>query len=142
MFLGKYEHALDEKYRLIIPAKLRRSMNNFVVTCGLDHCLFIYPIDEWKRIVENVKEIPFTKRDNRAFIRKLFSSAIEVTLDDQGRLTLSLPFREHARLDKEVVIIGVSNRIEVWSKDLWIKYEAEITDAYEETAENVLDIKI
>lgn len=140
MFLGKYEHTLDEKYRLIIPSEFRKSINHFVITCGLDNCLFIYPIDEWMKLSVVAKEIPPTKKDNRAFTRKFFSSAIEVILDNQGRLTLPSHLREHAKLNKEAVIIGVSNRIEVWAKDLWIDYEREITRSYEEVAEQIVDI--
>ncbi|MDI6703350.1 MAG: division/cell wall cluster transcriptional repressor MraZ [bacterium] len=142
MFLGKYEHTLDEKYRLIIPTKFRKAIDNFVITCGLDNCLFLYPMDEWMKISLALKEISTTKKDNRAFTRKFFSSAIEVTLDNQGRFTLPLPLREYARLNKEVVIIGVSNRIEIWAKDLWINYEKEITKSYEEAAEQIVDVEI
>lgn len=143
MFMGEYRHNVDEKGRMIVPAKFRDELgDSFVVTRGLDRCLFVYPIDEWKKLEEQLKALPFTKKDARAFTRFFFSGATECELDKQGRVNISSPLREFAKLEKECVIIGVSNRVEVWSKALWEEYFAESEESFSEIAENIVDFDL
>ena len=143
MFMGEYHHSVDPKGRLIVPSKFRDGLGqNFVITKGLDNCLFVYPMEEWLIIEKKLKSLPFTKADARAFVRFFFSGANECELDKQGRILLPSNLREYAKFDKDVVIIGVSSRIEIWSKELWENYtESEDMD-YEEIAEKLQDIDI
>ena len=138
MFLGQYEHTFDEKGRLIIPARFRELLGEeFIITFGLDSCLFIYPIDEWKILSEKIKSFPLGKKDARAFGRILFSRASNCSMDTQGRVSVMKYLKEYAHINKEIMIIGVGDRIEVWSKDLWQKYSTEVVDSYEDIAERI-----
>lgn len=140
MFLGQYEHTIDEKGRLIVPAKYREPLgDNFIITYGLDVCLFVYSLEEWKTLAEKLKLFPLGQRDARAFKRILFSRATNCTIDSQGRVIIMKYLRDYARIDKEVMIIGVSDRIEIWSKDIWQKYFDKIEDSYEDIAERVYE---
>ncbi|WP_227935719.1 division/cell wall cluster transcriptional repressor MraZ [Alkalihalobacillus deserti] len=140
MFMGEYRHNVDEKGRMIVPVKFRDDLgSSFVVTRGLDRCLFVYPQDEWKKLESQLKNLPFTKKDARAFTRFFFSGATECELDKQGRVNIASPLREYAQLDKECVVIGVSNRVEVWSKSNWEEYFAESEESFSEIAENIVD---
>jgi MraZ protein len=138
MFMGEYQHSLDDKGRLIMPAKFRDELSeNFVVTRGLDNCLFVYPTEEWRILEEKLKTLPMTSKDARAFVRFFFSGANECEMDKTGRISLPQNLRDHAGLEKEVVIIGVSNRVELWSKDRWDNYMTDTADSYEEIAETM-----
>src|SRR5690625_6367338 len=118
MFIGEYQHTLDNKGRVTMPSKFRDDLGEkFVITKGLDSCLFVYPMSEWKTIQEKLKTLPLTNRDARAFVRFFFSGASESSLDKQGRVLIPANLREHSRLEKEAVIIGVATRLEIWSKD-------------------------
>ncbi len=140
MFMGEYRHNVDEKGRMIVPAKFRdRLGSSFVVTRGLDRCLFVYPQDEWSKLETKLKDLPFTKKDARAFTRFFFSGATECELDKQGRVNIASPLRDYAQLDKECVVIGVSNRVEIWSKTIWEDYFAESEESFSEIAENIVD---
>lgn len=143
MFMGEYQHSLDSKGRLIIPAKFREELgDNFIVTRGLDHCLFVYPKSEWDILVQKLKSLPLTRSDARRFVRFLLSGAIECELDKQGRITLPASLREYAELEKEVVAIGVSNRVELWSKSRWESYLDEAEAIYEDMAETIEELGI
>ncbi len=126
MLIGEYSHSIDAKGRIIVPAKFRTELGErFIVTKGFDGCLYGYSLEEWKAIEEKVKTLPLvTGKDARNFTRFFFSSAIECELDSQGRILISQNLREHAALEKEIVIIGVSSRIEIWSKQKWDEYNA------------------
>lgn len=138
MFKGEYQHSLDDKGRVIIPARLRNGLGDrFMVTRGLDQCLFIYPLSEWTRIEQKVKELPFTRSDARAFTRLFFSGAAEVEADKQGRVLIPQNLREYAGIDREVMIIGVSSRVEVWSEQAWKKYSSEANSNFEQVAEKL-----
>ncbi len=140
MFMGEYRHNVDEKGRMIVPAKFRDSLgSSFIVTRGLDRCLFVYPQNEWSKLENKLKTLPFTKKDARAFTRFFFSGATECELDKQGRVNIASPLREYAKLDKECVVIGVSNRVEIWSKSIWEEYFAESEESFSEIAENIVD---
>ena len=143
MFMGEYQHTLDAKGRLIVPAKFREGLGEgFVVTRGLDNCLFMYPRSEWEILEARLKELPLTKKEARRFVRFLFSGAVECDVDKQGRITIPPNLREYARLEKEVVAIGVSNRVELWSRALWEGYIQEAEDSYEDIAESIEELGI
>lgn len=120
MFMGQYNHSVDAKGRVIVPAKYRDALGaEFVVTKGLDGCLFVYPNEEWTIFAEKLKNLPMTNRDARNFVRFFLSGAASVELDKQGRILLPPALREFARLEKDVVLVGISNRVEIWSKERW-----------------------
>lgn len=139
MFMGEYQHSVDVKGRLIIPSKFRESLGEtFVITRGLDNCIFGYPMDEWRKLEEKLKELPMTKKDARAFARFFFSGATEVELDKQGRVNIPSTLVSYANLEKECIILGVSSRIEIWAKDAWDKYYDESEESFNEIAENMI----
>ena len=120
MFMGEYNHSIDQKGRLIVPSKFREQLGNeFVVTKGLDGCLFVYSNEEWQRIEEKFREIPLTTKDARKFSRFFFAGAATCEVDKQGRILLPSNLREYAAIEKEVVSVGVLSRVEIWSKDRW-----------------------
>lgn len=124
MLIGEYAHTIDGKGRVIVPAKFRTELGDrFVLTKGFDGCLYGYSLEEWKNIEEKIKTLPLiTGKDARNFTRFFFSSAIECELDSQGRILVSQGLRAYAELEKDLVIIGVSSRIEIWSKTKWEEY--------------------
>ncbi len=139
MFMGEYQHSVDAKGRLIVPAKFREALGEtFVVTRGLDNCLFGYPMDEWRKLEEKLKGLPMTKKDTRAFARFFFSGATEVEIDKQGRINIPSTLMQHAHLVKECVVLGVSNRIEIWARDAWETYFSESEQSFNEIAENMI----
>lgn len=137
MFMGEYHCNLDDKGRLIIPAKLRNDLgNNFVVTRGLDNCLFIYPNGEWNNIISKYKELPNTK-DARNFMRFFLSGAATSDFDKQGRINIPSPLMSYADLKKECVIIGVNERIEIWDCEKWNKFIDENEDQLSDIADKL-----
>lgn len=143
MFMGEYQHNIDTKGRIIVPAKFREQLGDtFVITRGLDQCLFGYPMNEWKEVEKKLKALPLTKKDARAFTRFFFSGATECELDKQGRINLPTPLLTYASLQKECIIIGVSNRIEIWSKEIWGEYVAASEESFAEIAENMVEFDI
>jgi MraZ protein len=143
MFMGEFQHAIDPKGRLIVPVRFREELGNtFVVTKGLDNCLFVYPMAEWKNLEGKLKELPFTKADARAFVRFFFSGATECELDKQGRILLPSSLRDYAHLDKDVILIGVSSRVEIWSKECWDSYNSQAEKNYESIAEKIVDFDL
>jgi len=137
--MGEYQHSVDAKGRLIVPAKFRDALGEtFVVTRGLDNCLFGYPMDEWRKLEEKLKGLPMTKKDTRAFARFFFSGATEVEIDKQGRINIPSTLMQHAHLVKECIVLGVSNRIEIWAKDAWETYFSESEQSFNEIAENMI----
>ncbi len=138
--MGEYQHSLDKKGRIILPARFRELLGEkFVITRGLDNSLFVYPQEEWKSLENKLKALPFTKADARAFTRFFFSGAVECETDKQGRVLIPNNLREYAFLDKEVVVIGVSNRMEIWSKEKWLKYTNEANLSFEKIAEEMAE---
>lgn len=123
MLLGEYTHTLDIKGRVIMPAKFREDIgSNFVVTKGLDNCLFVYSISEWQNFEAKLKTLPLTNETARNFIRFFFSGATECEVDKQGRILIPANLREYADLQKDVYVIGVSTRVEIWNKEKWESY--------------------
>lgn len=143
MFMGEFQHNFDTKGRMIIPAKFRTDLGDrFIVTRGLDKCLFIYPMDEWEVLEGKLKKLPLTKKDARAFTRFFFSGAVECEIDKQGRINVPQSLRTYANLDKECVVIGVSNRLELWAKEAWDDYFDDSEESFAEIAENLMDFDI
>ncbi|MGZ6394959.1 MAG: division/cell wall cluster transcriptional repressor MraZ [Pseudobdellovibrionaceae bacterium] len=143
MFMGEYHHSIDNKGRMIVPSKFRDDLGEmFIITRGLDQCLFGYPLSEWSLIEEKLKGLPLTKKDARAFTRFFFSGATESELDKQGRINIPAPLLTYAKLEKECVILGVSNRIEIWSKPIWEDYFTQSEDSFAEIAENMIGFDI
>jgi len=142
MFIGEYQHAIDSKNRMIIPTKFRDGLGNeLIITKGLDGCLYIYTLAEWKIMEEKLKKLPLTSKDARAFVRFFFSGANEITIDKQGRALIPQNLCEYAGLQKEIVSIGVSTRIEIWAKDKWDKYnDSDIN--FDEIAEKMSELGI
>lgn len=140
MFKGEFQHNIDDKGRVIIPAKIREELGeSFVITRGLDKALFVYPIQEWKLIEQKLKSLPFTKADARKFTRFFFSGAIECEIDKQGRIIIPNNLRNYALLKKECVTIGVSNRLEIWSKENWELYYKDSEESFNDIAETLID---
>ena len=128
MFMGEYNHTVDTKGRLIIPSKFRETLGDeFVVTKGLDGCLFVYDNTEWTSFEEKLKSLPLTNKDARQFVRFFLAGAGSVEVDKQGRILIPSNLREFAGLEKDVVLVGVGSRIEIWSKTKW-ESEATIED--------------
>ncbi|MGI6225216.1 MAG: division/cell wall cluster transcriptional repressor MraZ [Peptococcales bacterium] len=143
MFMGEYQHTIDDKGRLIMPAKFREGLGEkFVVTKGLDGCLFVYPMEEWQVLEQKLRNLPFTKADARAFARFFFSGATECEFDKQGRILLPTNLRDHGKLQKDVFIIGVSTRLEIWSREVWEDYSNKTQGSYEELAEKMVDFDL
>lgn len=141
--MGEYLHTIDGKGRLIVPAKYREALGEkFIATKGLDHCLFVYPIDEWQALEEKLRALPFTQPDARAFVRFFFSGATECEIDKQGRILLPANLRDYAQLEKDVVLVGVSSRVEIWSQTLWTDYSRQAEDAYASAAESLVNLGI
>lgn len=140
MFMGEFQHTIDEKGRIIIPARFRDALgSSFIVTRGLDQCLFVYPKEEWAVLELKLKALPLMKADARAFTRFFFSGATECELDKQGRANIPGTLVEHAKLAKDCVVIGVSNRVEIWSKAVWENYSAQSEESFNEIAEKLVD---
>jgi MraZ protein len=145
MFYGEYLHSIDRKGRLILPAKFRETakahfIEKFFVTRGLDICLFMFSEEEWRTQESKFKAIPFTKQQARTFNRLYFSGAVEVVFDSQGRILLPQYLKDFAQIKREVVIVGVSNRIEIWAKDKWQDFYGNSRQSFEEIAEKLMDI--
>lgn len=138
LFLGQYQHTLDNKGRVSIPKNFRKQLKEVaILTRGLDNCLFLYPIEEWKRLSEQIQDLPLTAQDARSFSRYLFSGAIEVSCDNLGRIVIPDYLLTHAYLEKKLVIIGVLNRAEIWSDKMWLRFNKKINRSGEEIAEKL-----
>ena len=141
MFMGEYSHTVDAKGRLIVPSRFRESLGDeFVVTKGMDGCLFVYPSDEWKVIEEKFRNVSQMGKDARKFARFFLAGASACEVDKQGRILIPTVLREFAGLEKDVVLAGVLNRIEIWSRERW--EEANSYDDMEEISEHMSDIGI
>lgn len=122
MFMGEYHHNIDEKGRIVVPSKVRELLgNDFIVTRGIDNCLFVYKVDEWNNLINNYKNLPNTS-NARNFMRFFLSGATNCSFDKQGRINIPNLLTEYAHLEKECVIIGVNDRLEIWNKELWNKF--------------------
>lgn len=140
MFMGEFHHNIDEKGRLVIPNKFRLELGErFIITRGLEKCLYAYSMTEWNNIVAKLKQLPFTKKDARTFIRSFFSGAAECEFDRQGRINITSPLVSYADLSKECVIIGANDRLEIWGKANWDNFFEENSEKLEDIAENLFN---
>lgn len=143
MFMGEYQHNLDAKGRIIVPAKFRDDLGaNMVVTRGLDGCLTIYTMDQWKTIFDQLRKLPTTKKESRMYIHMLTAKAAECQLDNQGRILLPANLIAEAKLSKECIILGVADHVEIWAKDRWENYYESASDNFEEIAETITDFLV
>ena len=141
MFMGEYNHTIDAKGRLIVPSKFREQLGNeFVVTKGLDGCLFLYPNNEWKIFEEKLRTLPLTNKNARTFTRFFLGSAVDGGLDKQGRVLISSALREFAGLEKEVVLVGVLDRVEIWDKAKWDDSNAVVEDNMDDIASQMEEL--
>ena len=138
MLMGEYNHTIDAKGRLIVPAKFREVLGDeFVVTKGLDNCLFVYTSEDWRKFEEKLRTLPLTNKDARKFTRFFLAGAAEMEIDKQGRIFIPSVLREFAALEKDVVLVGVGSRIEIWDKARWNESISIYDDDMEEVAENM-----
>ena len=145
MFYGEYNHSIDPKGRLILPARFREacvenSYDRFFLTRGLDKCIFMFAEEEWRQQEKKFKALSFTKKEARSFNRLFFSGAVEVLPDKQGRFIIPQFLKSYASIDQKVVVTGVSNRIEIWAEDVWKKFYQDSSASFEEIAENMIDL--
>lgn len=138
MFMGQYEHTVDEKGRVAIPARFRSELGErLVVTRGLDKCLWVFPWDGWQAICKRLESLPFTRARNRSFQRYFFAGASECQPDGQGRILIGPSLRSYAGLGREAVLVGVSDHIEIWSREAWGAFEQQANVDYEALAEDL-----
>lgn len=143
MFIGEYYHTIDAKKRLAVPVKFRKDLENkAVLTRGLDGCLYLYPVKEWKQMAEKLSQLPISRADSRAFVRLMLAGAMEVSLDQLGRILVPDYLKEYAGLDKKAAIAGLYNRIEIWSEDKWESYKQQTTKEVSTIAEKMHELGI
>jgi MraZ protein len=145
MFYGEYLHSIDRKGRLILPAKFREAakshfIEKFFVTRGLESCLFMFAEEEWRLQESKFKAISFTKQQARTFNRLYFSGATDVVSDRQGRILLPQYLKDFAQIKRDVFVVGVSNRIEIWAKEKWQEFYGNSRQSLEEIAEKLIDV--
>lgn len=140
MFIGEYHHSIDDKGRLIIPSKFREELGNkFIITRGIENCLFVYSLESWEKIVNKLETLPFTKKYARAFIRFFLSGASEAEFDKQGRINITSPLISYANITKECVVIGTGDRLEIWSEESWNDFFISARDSMSDIAENLFE---
>lgn len=138
MFMGEYSHNIDEKNRIVIPSNFRELLgSNFIITRGLEKCLYIYTLDEWNKIKEKLETLPFTKKDVRTFMRTFYSGANMAELDKSGRCVITSSLKEYAGILKECVILGVNDRLEIWDKKEYDNFLNTYSNKIEDIAENL-----
>lgn len=141
MFIGEYQHSIDDKSRVAIPVKFRnRLADGCVVTRGLDKCLWIYPVSEWGKIASGVSELPITSKNARSFARFILSGAVDCKLDKVGRVNLPSYLKEYAGIKNKISICGVYNRIEIWPEDSWNGFKKTMEESSDEVAEKIEEL--
>jgi MraZ protein len=141
MFIGEYTHSIDEKGRLSIPNKFRNELiAGCVVTRGLDHCLWVYSMDEWQKIAKQISELPITQKDARSFARLMLAGAVDVVPDRVGRINIPAYLKEYAGIKSKAVVTGMYNRLEIWPEDNWTEFKKVMEADSEKIAENLADI--
>ena len=140
MFMGEFHHNIDEKGRLIIPSKFRNELGKkFIIARGIEKCIFVYSLDEWNNMLNELKELSFTKKNFRTFMRMLMSGATECELDSNGRINIPSPLISYASIEKECVVIGVNDRLEIWSSDSFDNFFNENIGNFDEIAEGLFN---
>ena len=143
MFIGEYTYTIDQKKRLAIPSKFRKTLGKkAVITRGLDNCLVIYPLEEWQKVAEKLQGLPSSQADSRGFVRIMLSGAVDVALDKLGRILIPDYLKKYASLKKEIAIIGLSNRIEVWDREKWEEYKQKTEMAVGDIAARLKELGI
>jgi MraZ protein len=143
MFIGEYQHTIDSKGRLAVPAKLRQSLaKGAVVTKGLDNCLFLYPKGEWQKLADKLAALPIAKANSRAFARLMLAGAMDVEIDKQGRMLIPEYLRQYAKMKKRVIIAGLYNRLEMWDETIWNKYKQGTESKSGDIAEALGDLDV
>ena len=141
MFIGEYQHNLDAKGRIIIPSRFRDELNtSFILTRGLDGCLTIYSLEQWEKMFVEINKLPTTKKAARQYVRMLTSTATECVLDNQGRIQIPSFLSKPVNIQKECVVIGANDHIEIWDKATWNNYYLEASENFEDVAENLSDL--
>ncbi|MEK9130422.1 MAG: division/cell wall cluster transcriptional repressor MraZ [Patescibacteria group bacterium] len=136
MFIGEYFHTIDEKGRVAVPTKFRSKLvDGVVITRGLDNCLFLYTLEEWKNLADKLSKLSISKANTRAFSRLMLAGAMDLQLDKQGRIIIPDYLRKYANIKKKAVITGLFNRLEIWDQEVWEKYK----DNTEKTSENIAE---
>ena len=142
MLLGEYHHNIDDKGRLVIPTKYREELGSeFVITRGIERCLYVYSKIEWEKLVAKLNTLPFTKKDARTFMRSFFSGATVGAFDKSGRINITSPLVSYAGLTKECVIIGVNDRLEIWSEEAFNKFMDDNQEQLEDIAEHLFEVQ-
>ncbi|KKR10419.1 MAG: Protein MraZ [Parcubacteria group bacterium GW2011_GWA2_39_18] len=143
MLIGEYLHTLDDKKRLMMPAKIRKSLGEeMVITKGLDNCLFVYPLSEWQKLADKLSKLPISQGNARSFARLILAGASETEIDSLGRILIPDYLREYAHLNKEIVIVGVYNRLEIWDKASWEEYRKNSESSGNDLAEKLGELGI
>ncbi len=143
MFIGEFHHNIDDKGRIAIPSKYREILgDNFVITRGIEHCIYVYPNDTFNHIVTKLESLPFTKKDARAFTRFFMSGATAIELDKQGRVNVPSPLISYANLSKKCVIVGTGDRLEIWNEGAFNEFMGSCNDEMSNIAENLFEEKI
>ena len=144
MFRGRYEHTIDPKGRVSVPSRFRDVLKReygkeVVILTPDDSCIAAFPFDEWKKLEKKALSFPFMHREAKVFLRYYISGAVEINIDDHGRLLIPLPFRDHAQLKKDVVFVGMLNRFEIWDKEIWVQELARYRENFEKTSEAIAE---
>lgn len=140
MFMGEYRHNADGKGRVIIPSNFRKALGeSIVVTKGLDGCITVYTLEQWSEILENLKKLPNTKKESRMYIHMLTARAAQCEFDSQGRILVPSPLLEDAGIQKDCVVLGVSDHVEIWARDRWEAYFEKASESFEEVAEQLTE---
>jgi MraZ protein len=143
MFIGEYIYSLDEKKRLSIPAKFRKELGKkAILTRGLDNCLVLYPLQEWQKLTKKLESLPLSRSEARGFLRMMLSGAVDVSFDKLGRILIPEYLKEYAGLEKNVAIIGLSNRIEIWDEQKWREYKGKIEKEAGDIADRLRELGI
>ena len=140
MFMGEYHHTIDEKGRIIIPSKFREDLGEkFIITRGIENCLFVYSLSSWEKITNKLESLPFTKKDARQFVRFFLSGATTAEFDKQGRVNITSPLISYANLQKDCVVIGTGDRLEIWSQEDWNAFFESASSNMSDIAENLFN---
>jgi MraZ protein len=143
MFIGEFNHTIDEKGRLSVPAKFRAELaKGMVLTRGLDGCLWLYTEEEWQKIAEKVSALPLTQKNARSFSRFVLSGAMDLKIDKIGRIIVPKYLAEYAGISTKVVVAGMYNRLEIWAEETWKQFKAKMEESSEEVAENLSELGI
>lgn len=143
MLLGEFTHSMDSKGRIAIPAKFRANLGDgAIITRGLDKCLFVFGMEEWRKLADELMDLPLSQKNSRAFARLMLAGAVDVKLDSQGRVLIPEYLREYADLEDKAVVAGLYNRMEIWDTDKWEEYKKQTEEDSEEIAERLSDLGI